>query len=466
MRLGPTRALTGPPAADGRRAQVDRHATFGADTMRPSNELEQRLLDEIMRIAAIDVHSHVPPAAPFARTLRDLLGYHYFTELAHSAGMSKDVIADETGDEEMLAGLVRAMEALDNTVQYSWMIELSRVLFGFRDERLTEKNWRLLDDAVRRKAKEPGRERDILRLSSIEKVFLTNSFDEDLSGIDREIFVPSLRADTLVFRLHDPQVRAGLCRLTRTDLGDAGDLAAALQVLLEHFRSHGAASLAISLPPQFKVFPVVRADLDTAVGKVAQNKPLSGAEAETLQSGVLFALVDLCRQFGLPLQVMVGAVRDVYRHGVPQGTDLPQAGDTLLPLMPLVNAFPDVTFLLSTLSDSQAHELASYGWIVRNIVVSGHWWYDTIPAYIERDLAARLQSVPKTKLIGYYSDMYKLEFGLPKFNMYRRVLARVLARDYVEGGRGREKDALRIARLLLRDNALRIFNVQGASKEA
>ena len=127
--------------------------------------------------------------------------------------------------------------------------------------------------------------------------------------------------------------------------------------------------------------------------------------------------------------------------------------------MPLLNAFPEVTFCLSVLSESQAQELASYGWLVRNVVVSGHWWYDTMPAYVERDLVARLQSVPKTKLIGYYSDAYKLEFALAKFNIYRRILARVLARDYVRAGRGSEDEAVELARLLLRENPRRIFRV-------
>ena len=63
------------------------------------------------------------------------------------------------------------------------------------------------------------------------------------------------------------------------------------------------------------------------------------------------------------------------------------------------------------------------------------------------------------KLIGYYSDMYKVEFGLPKFNMYRRVLARVLAREFVEPGRLTEPQAVEIARLLLRENPKRIFGV-------
>jgi glucuronate isomerase len=90
-------------------------------------------------------------------------------------------------------------------------------------------------------------------------------------------------------------------------------------------------------------------------------------------------------------------------------------------------------------------------------VTSGHWWYSNIPAYIEPDLRARLQAVPKTKQIGYYSDMYRLEFGLPKFNMYRRILAKVLADDFVRPRTHTEAQAVELARLLLRDNVQRIF---------
>ena len=108
----------------------------------------------------------------------------------------------------------------------------------------------------------------------------------------------------------------------------------------------------------------------------------------------------------------------------------------------------------------QNQELVSYSWIFPNVVTSGHWWYSNIPAYIEHDSRARLQAVPKTKQIGYYSDMYKLEFGLPKFNMYRRILAQVLADDFVRARACTPKpQALELARLLLRDNVRRIFNV-------
>ena len=116
-------------------------------------------------------------------------------------------------------------------------------------------------------------------------------------------------------------------------------------------------------------------------------------------------------------------------------------------------------FCVSVLSSGQNQELVSYSWIFPNVVTSGHWWYSNIPAYVEQDLRARLQAVPKTKQLGYYSDAYKLEFILPKYNMYRRILARVLAEDFVRPGVYSEAQAVDLARLLLRENARRIFKV-------
>ena len=78
---------------------------------------------------------------------------------------------------------------------------------------------------------------------------------------------------------------------------------------------------------------------------------------------------------------------------------------------------------------------------------------------ILHDLRARLQAVPKNKQIGYYSDMYKLEFGLPKYNMFRRILAKLLAEDFVKPRVYTEPQALHLARMLLRDNVQQIFKV-------
>ena len=427
--------------------------------MANSTALRERLLDEIMEIDAIDVHSHVPAEQPFASRLRDILGYHYFTELAHSSGLDKAVLDDSVPDAQMIPQLLDGMKAIRNTVQHSWLTELARELFDFEAGMVTSENWEELDQAVQGCAGRDGRAREILDASSIECVFLTNSFDEDLSRVDTDMFVPSLRADNLVFEMEDPQVRRRLEDVADTSIANAKSLKSALHSVFQDFVSHGAKSAAISLPPHCETVAVQDSELERVVDKMLQGQALDGAERQKLQSGVFFALAELCNEFDVPMQVMYGALRGAYDHGVPKGTDLCQAGDSLASLLPLLNSFPDVTFCLSVLNEGLNQELVNYGWIFHNVVLSGHWWYLNVPAYIERDLAARIQAVPGTKLIGYYSDMYKLEFGLPKFNMYRRSLANVLAHEFVERGLGDEAQAVGIAGKMLRDNARRIFEV-------
>ena len=55
----------------------------------PTDTLTNELFQAICDIALIDPHSHIDPHHPTSRSLDDILGYHYYTELAHSAGMSK-----------------------------------------------------------------------------------------------------------------------------------------------------------------------------------------------------------------------------------------------------------------------------------------------------------------------------------------------------------------------------------------
>ena len=83
----------------------------------------------------------------------------------------------------------------------------------------------------------------------------------------------------------------------------------------------------------------------------------------------------------------------------------------------------------------------------------------------EHDAAARLEAVPRSKQIGYYSDMYKLEFGLPKFALYKWILAKVLAERFVVDRGWPEERALEFGQQVLRGNVERIFGF-GAADEA
>ncbi|MEZ6108289.1 MAG: hypothetical protein R3B96_19860 [Pirellulaceae bacterium] len=57
-----------------------------------SLELRSRLYEALSEPFIIDPHTHINPLAPASKSLADILGYHYFTELAHSAGLAKSQI--------------------------------------------------------------------------------------------------------------------------------------------------------------------------------------------------------------------------------------------------------------------------------------------------------------------------------------------------------------------------------------
>ena len=420
---------------------------------------EDRLFNEIQAIRAIDCHSHVPADAPHARGLADLLGYHYYTELAHSAGMPAKAVDPSRPEADRVAAMVARLETIDNTVQYGWLMKALRNLFAFRGDRLTAETWPEADRAIAEAGARPGRYREVLEQSNLEKVFLTNAFDEDLSGVDREVFVPCLRTDDLVFQLADASVRQRVAAKTGVEVGSADDLREAVRRLMNYFAEQGAGSAAISLPPDFVPAGPDAGEADPLVARAARGEDLSVDEGRCLAAFVFETVAEACRDFQKPLQLMIGVLRSVYPAGVAGGRDLFAKTGTLHQYAGLFNRYPEVDFTVSVLSRTWAHELATYAWIFPNVKPSGHWWYLNVPVHIEYELRSRLEAVPKTKLIGYYSDMYKVEFGLPKFTMYRRALSRVLAREFVEPGRMSEETAVATARLLLRENPKRIFGL-------
>jgi glucuronate isomerase len=409
------------------------------------DQLARDLYTEICRIPLIDPHTHIDPRRPTARNLDDILGYHYYTELAHSVGMDKALLA-ASDPRERVRAIMYHLAMFDNTAQYEWFIEIIRAFLGFEGERVTLADCTWLWDAAERLMAQPNWEEQVLKRSHLEKIFLTNDFDDPLTGFNTTRYVPCLRTDDLVFHLDKPEIQKRLQKATGLD--DVKDLTAlrqAIQKLFDHFARHGAKACAISLPPDFSPQPVSGA--------------VMAKDSSAFSQGVFWMLAECCRDFKLPFDLMIGVNRRVYEQGVHQGQDLFDQRTSLVQYAKLFNAFPEVTFCISVLSSGQNQELASYSWIFPNVVTNGHWWYSNIPAYIEQDLRARLQAVPKIKQLGYYSDAYKLEFVLPKFNMYRRILAQILADDFIRPRFASEAQAMELARLLLRDNARRIFNL-------
>jgi hypothetical protein len=165
------------------------------------------------------------------------------------------------------------------------------------------------------------------------------------------------------------------------------------------------------------------------------------------------AVLPACREFGIPLSLMIGV-----RYRVNPALRL--AGDAngradLRALEYLCSHYPDNRFLVSLLSRENQHELCVYARKFSNLMPFGCWWFLNNPSIVEEMTWERLEMLG-TSFIPQHSDARVLEQVIYKWRNTRRTLAPILASKYsllAEDGRPAAREEIRrdIARLFRRN---------------
>ncbi len=139
------------------------------------------------------------------------------------------------------------------------------------------------------------------------------------------------------------------------------------------------------------------------------------------------AVLPSCREFNLPLALMIGVRRQV-------NPLLKTAGDAvgrsdLRSLENLCTEFPDNRFLVSVLSRENQHELCVYARKFASLMPFGCWWFLNNPSLVDEITRMRLEMLGMS-FIPQHSDARVLEQVIYKWRSSRRTIARVLADSY------------------------------------
>ncbi|HEV2195088.1 MAG TPA: hypothetical protein VGR55_05880 [Candidatus Acidoferrum sp.] len=139
------------------------------------------------------------------------------------------------------------------------------------------------------------------------------------------------------------------------------------------------------------------------------------------------AVLPTCREFGLPMSLMIGVRRQVSPR-------LRLAGDAvgkadLRSIENLCREFPGNRFLVSVLSRENQHELAVYARKFNNLMPFGCWWFLNNPSIVEEITRERIELLG-TSFIPQHSDARVLEQVIYKWHNTRRTLAPILANAY------------------------------------
>ncbi len=421
------------------------------------------LYAEIASLPIFDVHTHVQWKTGVASNIGELLSYHYYTELTNSAEYEQTPLPYDD-PYELMRRIYPKLNSIRNTVQYDWLMFISRRYLGILPQAWQEEdNW---EPIFRRSEEVMGRPEwcnELIELANIARVFLTNQYDEDLEGLDTTFYTPCLRTEPFVLWLDRPEEREGLERFLGSPLRSVDDFDAVIEKTFDKFLRHGLGYVAISLPANFQTYPVAREDAQRLLNKLIEGAAWDAADREAWGAYAMACLCEACRRYASPFHLMIGVRRDAYEQGVPSGQDLFDSVNSMSGYDYLFNTYWDVDFPTAVLADTSGLELTAASWIRHNVYPSGHWWYANQPTDIGREIRRRLDTVPHNKLIGYFSDAYYLEFILPKFNMYRFELTAALVermeRSMLHPNMARfgVEDALSLAEKVLLDNPAEIM---------
>ncbi|HET8925286.1 MAG TPA: hypothetical protein VFN26_20050 [Candidatus Acidoferrum sp.] len=177
---------------------------------------------------------------------------------------------------------------------------------------------------------------------------------------------------------------------------------------------------------------------------------------ESITSKVLGeAVLPTCREFGLPMSLMIGVRRQV-------NPALRLAGDAvgradLRAVENLCRGFPENRFLVSVLSRENQHELCVYARKFSNLMPFGCWWFLNNPSIVEEITRERIEMLGMS-FIPQHSDARVLEQVIYKWRNTRLTVAPILTNAYrllhKDGGvitrQGIQRDVNRLFRMNFR----------------
>lgn len=176
------------------------------------------------------------------------------------------------------------------------------------------------------------------------------------------------------------------------------------------------------------------------------------------------AVLPMCREFDIPMSLMIG-VRYLVNPALKLAGDAVGKAD-LQALERMAVSYPDNRFLVSLLSRENQHELCVYARKFANLMLFGCWWFLNQPSVVEEMTRERLEMLGTT-FIPQHSDARVLEQVIYKWRNTRRTLAPILANTFkllAEDGRPvSREDIHRDVTRLFRTNFERWTGLGGAA---
>jgi len=176
-------------------------------------------------------------------------------------------------------------------------------------------------------------------------------------------------------------------------------------------------------------------------------------EAKPLQDYTFFRLLSLCDKYKLPVQIHTGLQTG-------SGNEITNANPT--GLAKAFFKFPGVKFCLLHAGYPYGGETSTLAKNFPNVYIDMAWSALISPAYTRRYLQEFIETVPNNKIMAYGGDSQTVEGAYGASVLARETVASTLIQMVKEAYLS-ESEAMYVAKRILRENAITIYNLKPMS---
>lgn len=427
-------------------------------------EVKKKIAEALDTVTVIDPHCHLDATHPAARNLADIVLYHHVWIELVSAGMGQyDVtrtgLPHELSDPEMdplerVRIAVPYLPRIRNTtvgMLFRWLLA---DLYGVKDDLQLSGVESLAAEVDRRSRDETWPERFFRDICRIEKAVTVERMGEKrfslITGADERLRMLNIADGKAGPRECLQTMTAILGRDVKTAY-DYRDFAARLVV----DTSFGSPLFMTAWMPGFFTDELaMEEEVTRIIGKAWNGKPLSLEEMGSVSYFGMIAALEALRSTPVrTIQLIAGAEVILPHRSLTQWS-----GRFCGAVARLASLFEDFRFNLSVASDTFTQDIAVLAKHIPNISAAGYWWHTLYPYYIRKSMETRLDLVPASKIIAFFSDAYHCEWCRPKLKLVKQIMGEILI-DRIARGMYDLDTALSIIPVVFHDAPKEIYGL-------
>lgn len=421
------------------------------------------LREHIFSLDIIDTHEHLPAREEWRNQRCDVLGeylFHYMNCDLVSAGLRREQLAEVTDPDRPLMQRWCTIEPYWNAARntgYARSLDIAvRDLYGI--PRIDGSTIEALNDAFCAARKAGGTYENVLkRKSKIRLSILDGILGQGLE-CDRRYFAPVIRLDDFILLQNVGDLRKLAARAGMDAIHNLADLEEACERTLDDAIARGMVCLktGAAYHRSLRFEKVRRGDAEEEFNALFAdtNYPCKeGAfrgDTRKLQDHMMHHVLRLADQRGLAMQIHTGL-----QEG--NGNYVYHSDPSLL--TNLFMEYSNIRFDCFHIGYPYQQVLAALAKNFRNVFIDFAWAHIISPTAAVNALVEYLDSVPANKISGFGGDYALLDGVYGHQYIARQNIARALTIKIEQGAFDMDY-ARQVARMLLHDNPIAIFNLQ------